>query len=109
GENLPAAPWEASLRAIDSASAVLVIGTSGLVHPAASLPDLAAENGTPVVEVNPGDSGLGPAVTAHVRATAGDAVPALLPRCAAKGGSPQRRDALKIEHLEPREITGGRG
>jgi len=80
GENLPAAPWEASLRAIDSASAVLVIGTSGLVHPAASLPDLAAEHGTPVVEVNPGDSGLGPAVTAHVRATAGDAVPALLQR-----------------------------
>lgn len=80
GENLPADPWEASLRAIDAAAAVLVVGTSGLVHPAASLPDIAAEEGIPVVEVNPGPSGLGPAVTVHVRAPAGEAVPALLRR-----------------------------
>lgn len=80
GENLPTTAWEASLRAVRSASAVLVVGTSGLVHPAASLPDVATEAGVPVVEVNPDDSGPGPGVTVHVRATAGDAVPALLRR-----------------------------
>ena len=78
GEMLPPGPWEESVAAIDRAAAVLVVGTSGLVHPAASLPDLAAEAGIPVVEVNPGPSGLAPAVTVHVRATAGEAVPEIL-------------------------------
>ncbi|OFS14916.1 NAD-dependent deacylase [Dietzia sp. HMSC21D01] len=78
GEMLPRGPWEAAVDAVTSAAAVLVVGTSGLVHPAASLPDLAAEAGTPVVEVNPGPSGLAPAVTVHVRATAGEAVPEIL-------------------------------
>ena len=78
GEMLPSAPWEAAVAAIERADAVLVVGTSGLVHPAASLPDLAAAGGTPVVEVNPGPSGLSSSVSVHVRATAGEAVPVLL-------------------------------
>lgn len=78
GEMLPSAPWEAAVSAVNSASAVLVVGTSGLVQPAAALPDLARAAGIPVVEVNPGPSGLGSAVDVHVRARAGDAVPALL-------------------------------
>lgn len=78
GEALPSAPWDSAVSAISAASAVLVVGTSGLVHPAASLPGLAADHGIPVVEVNPGPSGLGPEVTVHVRATAAVALPALL-------------------------------
>lgn len=78
GEMLPPRPWDAAVTAIDRASAVLVVGTSGLVHPAASLPGLAAGRGLPVVEVNPGDSGLGAEVTLHLRSTAGDALPELL-------------------------------
>lgn len=78
GEMLPAQPWDAAVSAISRASAVLVVGTSGLVHPAASLPGLAAGHGIPVVEVNPGPSGLGREVSTHVRATAGEALPALL-------------------------------
>lgn len=78
GEALPEGPWDAAVSAISAASAVLVVGTSGLVHPAASLPGLAAGYGIPVVEVNPGPSGLGPEVSVHVRSTAGQALPALL-------------------------------
>ena len=78
GEMLPEEPWDAAVSAIEDASAVLVVGTSGLVHPAASLPGLAADRGIPVVEVNPGPSGLGPEVSVHVRATAGEALPVLL-------------------------------
>ena len=78
GEPLPPEPWEAAVSAISSAAAVLVVGTSGLVHPAASLPSLAAAEGIPVVEVNPGSSGLGTEVSVHVRATAGEAVPDIL-------------------------------
>lgn len=78
GEHLPSAPWEAAVSAVTSAEAVLVVGTSGLVHPAASLPSLAAAEGIPVVEVNPGPSGLGTEVSVHLRATAGHALPELL-------------------------------
>ncbi|WP_419763245.1 SIR2 family NAD-dependent protein deacylase [Dietzia kunjamensis] len=78
GEMLPGRPWDAAVDAVTSATAVLVVGTSGLVHPAASLPGLAADARIPVVEVNPGPSGLGSEVSVHVRATAGQALPALL-------------------------------
>ncbi|MDV8000616.1 NAD-dependent protein deacylase [Rhodococcus sp. IEGM 1408] len=78
GESLPVQPWESAVDAISAASAVLVVGTSGLVYPAASLPALAADCGTPVIEVNPGPSGLGSEVTLHLRATAAQALPALL-------------------------------
>lgn len=78
GEMLPSAPWEEAVSAVTTASAVLVVGTSGLVHPAASLPGLAADHGIPVVEVNPGPSGLGAEVSVHLRATAGEALPPLL-------------------------------
>ena len=78
GESLPSDAWDASVDALGRASAVLVVGTSGLVHPAASLPGIAADRGVPVVEVNPGPSGLGPEVDVHVRAPAGVALPSLL-------------------------------
>ncbi len=78
GETLPERPWQAAVDAITAASAVLVVGTSGLVHPAASLPALAAGAGIPVVEVNPGASGFGPEVTLHLRMTAAEALPVLL-------------------------------
>ena len=78
GEMLPSAPWEAAVSAVSSAAAVLVVGTSGLVHPAASLPGVAADAGIPVVEVNPGASGLGREVSVHLRAPAGQVLPGLL-------------------------------
>ena len=78
GEMLPGQPWNAAVDAVTSAAAVLVVGTSGLVHPAASLPGLAVDARIPVVEVNPGPSGLGSDVSVYVRATAGQALPALL-------------------------------
>lgn len=39
GELLPVAAWESSVRAMSSADLVLVLGTSLVVYPAASLPD----------------------------------------------------------------------
>ncbi len=53
GESLPGAEWERAATAAATCDAMLVVGTSGLVHPAAGLPDLAAANGASIVEVNP--------------------------------------------------------
>jgi NAD-dependent deacetylase len=53
GENLPADASHTAVRAAESCDLFLAIGTSALVHPAASLPLLALENGATTVEVNP--------------------------------------------------------
>lgn len=78
GETLPRAPWEAAVRAVTAAGVVVVVGTSGLVYPAASLPGLAAQAGAPVIEINPGPSGLGDEMDVHLPAPAGQVLPALL-------------------------------
>ena len=78
GEALPEEPWDAAVAALGEAAAVLVVGTSGLVQPAASLPGLAARAGIPVVEVNPGPSGSDGGVDLHIGAPAAIALPALL-------------------------------
>lgn len=44
---------EAAIAAADSARTMLVIGTSALVHPAASLPLLAKQAGARLIEINP--------------------------------------------------------
>lgn len=53
GEPLPAAPWEAAQAAIRACQLLVVVGTSGLVQPAASLPLLARGPSQRVIEINP--------------------------------------------------------
>ncbi len=53
GENLPADALQTAVHAAESCDLFLSIGTSALVHPAASLPLIALENDATIVEVNP--------------------------------------------------------
>jgi NAD-dependent deacetylase len=53
GETLPAEAFRSAVRAAERARLVLVVGTSGLVHPAASIPIHASRSGAWVVEINP--------------------------------------------------------
>jgi NAD-dependent deacetylase len=62
GEALPDAAWHQALRMIEACDRVVVVGTSGLVQPAASLPAIARELGKPVLEINPQASGITPLV-----------------------------------------------
>jgi NAD-dependent deacetylase len=78
GEALPervvAAAWDLAA----SCRAMLVVGTSGLVQPAAQLPFIARDAGATVVEVNPDPTEL--SAVAHVicRGPAGVVLPALV-------------------------------
>jgi NAD-dependent deacetylase len=78
GEALPLAPLAAATAAHVDTDVVLVVGTSGLIHPAAGLPLEARAHGVPVVEVNPEDTGLTDAVHHVWRARAAEALPALV-------------------------------
>ena len=53
GEGLPQATFAKSVHAFASAEVALIIGTSGVVEPAASLARLAKSEGAFVIEINP--------------------------------------------------------
>jgi NAD-dependent deacetylase len=80
GEALPEDAWQKSVEAVSNADAVIVVGTSSIVYPAAGLPEFALANGVPVIEVNPEPTPLSGAATATVREPAATALPTLLQR-----------------------------
>ena len=55
---MPQEPWRHAEDAVDACHAMLVIGTSGVVWPAAELPINAHRLGKFVAEINPEPSGL---------------------------------------------------
>lgn len=78
GEELPQDVWQSSVVAVTECDALLVIGTSSLVYPAAMLPELALDLGKTTIEVNPHPTPMTDAVTYPLLATAGQALPALV-------------------------------
>jgi NAD-dependent deacetylase len=77
GETLDPAVLARAEQAMADADVVLVVGTSGLVYPAAGLPALAQAAGAKVVIVNPNASDLDDAADEALRATAAQALPEL--------------------------------
>jgi NAD-dependent deacetylase len=53
GEMLPGETLAQAQRAAERCDVMLVVGTSGVVYPAADLPYVAQENGAAIIEVNP--------------------------------------------------------
>ncbi len=84
GELLPASVWEAARQAMQQADVVLVVGTSGLVYPAASLPLQAAEKGAVLIEINPEVSALSQRMDYIWRGPAGEVLPWLVRQLAAE-------------------------
>jgi NAD-dependent deacetylase len=76
GESLPREALAAALAAARRCDLMLVVGTSALVQPAASLPLAALERGAQVVEVNPQPTPLSALVQATIRQPAAVALPA---------------------------------
>ncbi len=63
GEPIPEEAWREALRYTMEARVFMVVGTSGVVYPAALLPRLARERGVPIIEVNVQPSALTEEVT----------------------------------------------
>ena len=80
GEALPEDAWARACVAIDACDVLVVIGTSGLVHPAASLPQRARQRGAQVIEVNPVDSAVTAYASERLRMPASAGVQVLLER-----------------------------
>jgi NAD-dependent deacetylase len=78
GEGLHAGVWDNAVQAVSSCDVLLVVGTSAVVYPAASLAPLAKRSGAKVIEVNPDDTPLSTAVSYSIRGPAGEVLPQLL-------------------------------
>jgi NAD-dependent deacetylase len=87
GEMLDPEVLHAAEEAVASADALLVVGTSGLVYPAAGLPMHARGAGARVIIVNPQPTELDARADVIVRGAAGVVLPALLARsCGPEAG-----------------------
>jgi NAD-dependent deacetylase len=78
GELLPAAVTTAAWDVAARCDAMVVVGTSGLVWPAARLPFVARDAGAAVIEINPEPTEVSPAATIVCRGPAGRVLPALV-------------------------------
>lgn len=78
GEALPGETWAAASAAAASADLFLVVGTSALVQPAASLPLIARQAGARLIEVNRDPTPLSALADVALRGPAGELLPQLL-------------------------------
>ncbi|MFG5776033.1 NAD-dependent deacetylase [Comamonas sp. J-3] len=77
-EPVPFAALEQAQRAAQACNLMLVVGTSGVVHPAAGLVHHAARAGAKVIIVNPEPSALDDSADLLVRSAASTALPVIL-------------------------------
>ena len=89
GEALPQAALHRAEKLAETCDALLVIGTSAIVYPAAALPMLAKRRGAVVIEINPDETPLSAQADFRLRGKAGEilsaidrAIHARSPRCA---------------------------
>jgi NAD-dependent deacetylase len=75
GEMLPADQLEAASRIAVSCDVMLVVGTSGVVQPAANMPFLAKRHGARIIEFNPVESEITPIADVWLQAPAGESLP----------------------------------
>lgn len=81
GEMLPeaaVATTEAAIEALEPGDVCLVVGTSGIVFPAAGYPAMALAEGATVIEVNPVDTDITDMCHHAIRGTAANVLPALV-------------------------------
>jgi NAD-dependent deacetylase len=78
GEQLPAPALEGAWRLAEGCAAMLVVGTSANVQPAASLPFAALEHDAMVIEVNPDETPLTPYTRYSLGGGAATVLPELL-------------------------------
>ena len=63
GEAIPQQAWFESIRELEAADVLLIVGSTGEVYPAASLPGRAAGNDARIIEINPEESNFTHTIT----------------------------------------------
>jgi len=79
GEPLPGEAWDRAVEAVSRTEVLLVVGTSAVVYPAASLIPAARSSGSKVIEVNLEETPYSSTVDITLRGKAGEILPQLIP------------------------------
>ena len=79
-ESLPTEALYRANQVARSADVMLVIGTSGIVYPAAMLPAVSKHQGAVLLEINPVASAVTTLANHHIAAPAGEALPLIVTR-----------------------------
>lgn len=89
GEGLPETLLQQAFEVCRSCDLMLVVGTSAVVQPAASMPLLAKQAGAGVIEINPDATPITPFVDLHLEGQAAEILPALAGQIVSRlSGSP---------------------
>lgn len=78
GEDLPSQAWKAAVLLVKDCDLLISVGTSGIVMPAAGLPDLALASGASVIHVNKADVAMGDQKELMLIGSAAEVLPMLL-------------------------------
>ncbi|PJF22382.1 MAG: NAD-dependent protein deacylase [Phototrophicales bacterium] len=78
GESLPIDALNHATYISQICDVMLVIGTSGLVYPAAGLPKFARQHGAKIIEINPIDSAITPIAHLKLTGASGEVLPQIL-------------------------------
>jgi NAD-dependent deacetylase len=96
GEPLPMDAYERSHEMASTCDAMLVVGTSAVVHPAASLPLVARHSGAFVVEINTAYTPISALVDATLLGRAGDILPEIAARVIELMGDSEHTPAAPV-------------
>ncbi|MCO8273193.1 NAD-dependent deacylase [Actinoplanes sp. TRM 88003] len=78
GESLPVDALEKAVEAAANADVLVTVGTSGVVHPAAEIPQVTAKLGGTVIQVNPQPTPLDPFCAVNLRGPAATVLPEII-------------------------------
>jgi NAD-dependent deacetylase len=78
GEDLPSQAWKAAMQLVKECDLLISVGTSGIVMPAAGLPDFALASGASVIHVNKADVAMGEEKELMLIGAAAEVLPMLL-------------------------------
>lgn len=78
GESLPGQDYNRAVSEAQRCRLMLILGTSGIVYPAASIPIIAKRTGAVLVEINPEKGGLTEMADIFIQGTCGKVLPLLL-------------------------------
>ncbi len=77
-ENLPVDLLDQAFHQAETCDVMIVVGTSGVVQPAASLPFIASQHGASVIEFNMAPSNITPITDLFIAGPSGESLPAVV-------------------------------
>jgi NAD-dependent deacetylase len=86
GESLPEEGLEKAVELCSTADLCIVVGTSGIVYPAAGFPEISRRSGVPVVDINVAPTNISNYADAFLQGPAGEMLPPLVDEIIARKG-----------------------